>query len=100
MSIRIADYFNGPALFVVWLLDVYVVLVVFRATVGQLPVIAHSLFGRGIRRLTDTFPQAICRKLKQPINNPTWLPWLVVMVTAILIRYLTIYLIVDGYTPL
>ena len=99
MSMHGFDIFVGPALLVVWLIDMYVFLVLFRVALYLIPLIAHSLFGRGIRRLTDTFPHAIHHMLKQPVDSLMWLPWLIAMVTVILTRYLIICLVVEGYTP-
>ena len=99
MDLHIFDFFAGAALLVVWLIDMYVLLVLFRVTFGLIPMIARSLFCQGIRILTDTVPHTIRHMLKQPAKSSMWLPWLIVAVTIIPTRYLIIYFIVEGFTP-
>ena len=86
--VTLTNCFFGPAVLILLLCDIYLSLALFRAVIGQIPSIAHSRFGLGVRRLIDAFPNAVGSILKLPVDSPIWLPWLVTIVTTLLIRNL------------
>ena len=98
MYIVISDTHLGLALLAVWSIDIYLFLVLLRATIGRFPVINRSGLCRTLRKLTDTFPNAIRHLLNQPANSRMWLPLLTVIATFILARHLLVIFIAD-YAP-
>ena len=81
-----------PFALIVWIIDTYLLLAALRLVLGR------SSHGRAgelcscLQSFTDPVPQAIGKWLKQRVgrDNPSWLPWLVILSGCLLIRYLVI----------
>ena len=93
MIIYTNNIFAGPLLLAVWAVDIYLLLVSIRLIAAQIPSISESGFSQCLRQLTDPVTDMVRRKLTKH-RAPPWLPWLIVILSGLIIRYVLIAIIV------
>ena len=93
MIIYTNNIFAGPLLLAVWAVDIYLLLVSIRLIITQIPSISENDVSRYLRQLTDPVTDIVRRKLTKH-RAPSWLPWLIVILSGLVIRYVLIAIIV------
>ena len=92
MIIYTNNIFAGPLLLAVWAIDIYLLLVSLRLITAQIPSISKSGFSRNLRQFTDPVIDVVRRKLTK--YRVPWLPWLIVILSGLVIRQVLIAIIV------
>jgi len=91
----VTNPFCLPLLFMVWVIELYLFAAFIRLVMTQIPTARQSNLYQQIRLLTDFMPEAVAKRLpkgkEQP--SPTWLAWLIVLVSGIILRHLLIIII-------
>ena len=83
----------APLLLIAWAIDIYVFLACLRLLLARFPG-AAGVF-QGLQAITDPLPLATGRMLNRRLTRPVspWLPWLIVILGAVICRYLLISLV-------
>ena len=93
MIIYTNNIFAGPLLLAVWAIDFCLMVITVRLIIAQIPSISESGFSQCLRQLTDPVTDMVRRKLTKHRAAP-WLPWLIVILSGLIIRYVLIAIIV------
>ena len=83
---------------ILWAADSYLFMVSLRLMLGLLPAIRSSRFFFGLREVTDGIPRRVDEWLttwRRRSSAPS-LPWIIVIVTTVIIRYVLRLLIMSG----
>ena len=86
--------FALPVLLVIWALELYLFLVLLRLILQNLSGEKAQQFCQGLRQFTDYPPQLVNRRLSGR-STPPWVGWAVVIVGAIVTRYVLICFILS-----
>lgn len=83
-----------PPLLLLWALDAYLFVMVFRLILSKCHTAWASQVCSGLKPLTDPIPDAVRRRLAAKGNKPVpdWLPWLMTFGGGVLLRYLLVAL--------
>ena len=95
--IVITNILAWPFVIAVWFIDTYILLINLRLVVGRLSSTRNTIFHLALRQLTEPLYHTANRWLSRWRNQPlpTWIPWLVVIVTALLLRHLFVWIAVS-----
>ena len=93
MIIHTTNIIALPMILLIWAIDIYLLLAGIRLILRHIP--AASGVCQGIAKFTDPVPDAIGRWLTSRRHKPvpTWLPWLLICIAAVLIRQLLILMV-------
>ena len=89
------NFLNLPFLLIIWLIELYLFAAFIRLVIAQIPTARQSNLYQQIKLLTDFMPEAVAKRLpkgKEP-SSPTWLAWLIVLVSGMILRHLLIIII-------
>jgi len=91
----VTNPFCLPLLFMVWVIELYLFAAFVRLVMTQIPSARQSNLYQQIRLLTDFMPEAVAKRLPKgkEQSSPTWLAWLIVLVSGIILRHLLIIII-------
>ena len=97
MIIHTTNIIAGPLVLVIWAIDVYLLLVSVRLIAGRLQGVCCNRLCQGLKPLTDPLPEAIQRRIVRWKRKtaPIWVPWLIVILGAIITRHLLVCVIVS-----
>ncbi len=82
----------SPVLWMIWLIDLYVLLCGARLILSRVPTAWAGQACLTLQRFTDPLPNAVGRRIARRSERPPapWLPWLLVGLCALLLRSLLI----------
>ena len=97
MTIITTNILAGPLVILVWVIDIYLFLVSIRFILTRLPKTQNGQFCQGIKLFTDPLIETVKNFLQKYIHEspPTWMVWLIVILTGIVGRHLLIWIIVS-----
>lgn len=95
MIIHTTNILVAPLLLVAWTLDVYVFLACLRLLLGKFPGVGPARVSQCLQVITDPLPLAAARLLHRRSGKgvPPWLPWLIVILAAVIMRYAVVGLV-------
>jgi uncharacterized protein YggT (Ycf19 family) len=95
MIIHTTNILVAPLLLAAWALDVYVFLACLRLLLGRFAGPAATNVCQGLGVITDPLPLAVGRVLarRSAAVLPSWLPWLIVILAAVILRYALVGLV-------
>jgi uncharacterized protein YggT (Ycf19 family) len=95
MIIHTTNILVAPLLLVAWAIDVYIFLACLRLLLGKLPGVGPGRASQCLQVITDPLALAVARLLHRPCAKgvPSWLPWLLVILAAIVLRYAVVGLV-------
>ena len=87
-----------PLALAVWALDSYLFALTARCLLGRIRTRSGQRLGDALRPFTDAPPQYVSQVLtaRSRRNYPSWLPWLLVVVSVLLVRQALVALILLG----
>jgi hypothetical protein len=90
MIIHTTSLLAGPVVFLIWCIDTYLFLVGCRLFLAKLDGSKSAMICQGLRVITDPLPSKIFQLLasRQTRTVPAWMPWLIVIAGALILRYL------------
>ena len=91
------DPFSLPLLFLVWLLDTYLLMVLLRLVLDQFPKVEHTAFYHYLHCLSEPAWQFAHRLLVQRLHLtvPSWLIWLILIATIYLLKQVLVFLVLN-----
>jgi len=85
-----------PVVLTLWALDTYLFLATTRLILRHFTTPAANRYGSVLGQLTDGVPRLVdsllCRWRQRP--SPSWLPWLIVLGTGVVIRQILVSTII------
>ena len=89
MIIHTSNVFAAPLMLAMWVIDVFIFLACMRLVLGRVTGEWAGRVVEGLAPITDPIPQALGRYLvsRRKRAAPTWLPWLCLLVTTVIVRY-------------
>jgi len=96
MIIHTTNVFTGPLILIIWAIDIYLLLASLRLITCQLQNTCSSHLCQGLKLLIDPVPEAVGRLIARwkHTPSPSWLPWFIVILTAVIVRHLLIWIAV------
>ena len=96
MIIHTTNPLNVPLLVLLWIIDCYLFLAVVRLLLHRRKAPKAVAIHSTLRTVTDYLPQAVHGWISSRRTRPTpsWLSWLLVISTVIIVRHLLAWLII------
>ncbi len=95
MMIITTNILAAPLVALVWAADTYVVLATLRLVLERVVGVPNRSWFAGLRQLTDGPAQWVASWVDQwRPGSPAWLPWSLVIASALAVRHLLLALIV------
>ena len=88
-----------PLILLVWALDAYLLIALIRLVLGGVRAMQSKPLYLCLQQLADGIPNRVDRWIAgwREVSNPSWLPWLVVLVSLIVIRHLVVWVLVTVF---
>lgn len=88
-----------PLILLVWVLDAYLLIAFVRLVLSRVSGMQSKPLYLSLQQLTDGIPSRVNRWIAgwRDVSNPSWLPWLVVLVSLIVIRHLVVWVLVTVF---
>jgi len=98
MIIHSIDAFAVPPILVAEAVEAYLLMVLLRLILGRFARVQSHPRYLALQQLTDDIPRALDKWLaaKRQQANPQWLPWVIVIVTLLLVRQCVVGIIMVG----
>ena len=88
-----------PLMLLIWIVELFLVLSAIRLALSHLSNVRAQGACTALQRYTDPVPEAIhgwlSRRWQKPV--PAWLPWLIVIVSSLLLRHFLIWMAVRTF---
>ncbi len=88
-----------PLIVIVWAMDTYLFIASLRLVLGRVTAMQSKPLYLSLQQLADGIPNRVDRWIAgwRDVSNPSWLPWLVVLVSLIVIRHLVVWVLVTAF---
>jgi len=94
MVIYTHNPFAGPLVLLIWLIDVFLLIVMTRLVMESLTIQLNSALYRHIRQITGPVLTVVHRWVRRIHHRaPTWLCWVLIYISALFLRCLLIVLL-------
>jgi hypothetical protein len=97
MIIHTTSVIPSPLVLVVWLMDIYLLLISIRLLTSKLKGVFFDRVCQNLKLITDPIPQIIQNKIVGYRHRqvPEWISWLIVIAVLFCTRYGVIWIIVS-----
>lgn len=84
---------NLPIVFLVWIVEVYLFLVLVRVVLSHIPTANHTQYYQQLKQFADSIPNYVKAWCEKQGKYPVWLPWSFVILVALTLREILIGLL-------
>ena len=97
MAIYTISVIAGPLVLVVWLIDIYLLLISIRLLASQLKGVCFDGLCQNLKPITDPIPKALHQKIGVLKHKqvPEWISWLIVLSVLFCVRHGVIWIILS-----
>ena len=97
MVIHTTNIIAGPLVMVVWLIDIYLLLISIRLLTSRLKGMFFDRLCKNLKPITDPIPQIIHHKIVRYRHRqvPEWISWLIVLSVLFCVRHGVVWIIVS-----